>query len=811
MRKITLLLLIISCSFVYAADNLTIDGVSYSVDTLANFKVGPGTQYIALRLQSAKRLDVYFLKSDLNNSYISFKSVLGKDSIYTGEQPSAMAKRKTKEGAMYIAGTNGDFYNTSGYVGLPIGCTVVDGQIATPPVSGWKSIAFDDQKLPGIGVLTYGVKVLKGTETWTVNRVNHLRDANQLVLYNQHNGKYTHTNAYGTEILVQLIDGENWGLNKTIKAKVIKIELNKGNMAIPTGYAVLSGHGTAQTLLNTLAVNDEISIQTSMLLDGVSSTYYNVVGGESRAPMLKNGVVEQTDIWNELHPRTGVGYSQDKKLLIFCVVDGRGASAGVTTKQLAQLIQSAGAYTAFNMDGGGSSCMYVKEFGPMNATSDGSERAVANGLFAVSSAPTDNVIAEIKTYNSTIKLPKYGVYMPKILAYNQYGVLINKDLQNVVLRCDAQVGEIAADGRFVASGSHGGIVTARYNNVETQFKIELISSAKIAFRLDSVLIDSRREYPMQVQSVIGLNTMDVLPAALNWNAVDPSVCSVESGILKGIKNGSTSVIGSLGDFKDTIKVVVEIPQTAVVKADGFTPTDWTLDASSALNATFDNQNLPNNWTSGGCVNFVFNSTRAPYIKLIKNLNLYSLPDTLKFTFNAGDISLSKLLISMHANNSSSDITREFNTFQPNIDNTITIPLTPLFNLTEIAIYPIHLNYLNFYLNVLTAGQSYRLALKDISLCYKAYSFSATPAFFESGFSIYPSPAQHFLTVRLDKQITGMLELNFYTANGQLVYSKHFSNSSNKEYNMNIGNLKSGVYIVNAKFENQQLTSKLYVQ
>lgn len=796
---------------VVTAQNLTIDGISYTVDTLANYKVGPGTTYTSLRLQAAKRLDVFFLKADLNNSYLNFKIVLGRDSIYTGEQPSAMAKRKTKDGAVYFAGTNGDFYNTAGYVGLPIGCTMIDGQLATPPAGSWKSITFDEQKTPGIGILTYNVKVKKGTETWTVNRVNHLRDANQLVLFNQHNGKGTRANAFGTEVLLQLADGEYWGVNKTLKAKVVKIEVNKGNMAIPVGYAVLSGHGTAQTLLNTLALNDEINIELTMLLDGVATSFSNIVGGESRAPMLKNGVVEQTDIWNELHPRTGVGYSQDKKTVVFCVVDGRGASAGVTTKQLAQLMQSAGAYTAFNMDGGGSSCMYVKEFGPMNVTSDGTERAVANGIFAVSSAPTDNVISEIRAYNSTIKLPKFGVFMPKFLAYNQYGALINKDLQGVVLNCDAQVGEIATDGRFVATGTQGGIVTARYNNVETKFRVELISSAQVAFKLDSVLIDSKREYPVQVQSVIGINTMDVLPAALSWKANDPTICSIENGILKGLKNGTTYIIGSLGDFKDSVKVMVEIPENGIRISDNFEIQSWTLDASAALNAVLNVQNLPTNWTSGAAVNYVFNSTRAPYIKLLKPLNLYSLPDTLKLTINAGDISFSKLLISLRAANTANDLTKEFTGIAQNKDISLAFPIATLFATADISIYPIKLNYITFYLNAQTAGQAYRLALKDISLCYKNYTVSGISQLISNGISLYPNPVKgNQFTIRFDRNISEPINLSLFTSNGQLVYAKKMKSSSKNEYNFPVDNLETGIYFVKASFDKQQFSSTIYI-
>ena len=811
MRKITLIYLISWCVLAVTAQHLTIDGVSYSVDTLAHYKVGPGTQYTALRLQAARRLDVFFLKTDLTNPHVSFKSVLGRDSIYTGEQPSAMAKRKSKEGEVYFAGTNGDFYHTTGFVGMPIGCTMIDGQLATPPAGNWKSITFDEHKIPGIGVLTYSAKAKIGAQNWTVNRVNHLREANQLVLFNQHNGKGTRTNAFGTEVLLQLAQGESWGVNKVLKAKVVKIEVNKGNMAIPAGHAVLSGHGTAQTGLQSLALNDEITLEINLLLDGVAAPFSNIVGGESRALMLKNGVLEQTDIWNELHPRTGVGHSQDKSKVIFCVVDGRGLSAGVTTRQLAQLMQSGGAHTAFNMDGGGSSCMYVKEFGPMNATSDGTERAVANAIFAVSSAPTDHVISEIKAYNTTIKLPKFGVFMPKFLAYNQYGVLINKDLQGVTLSCDAQVGEIAADGRFVASGAQGGLVTARYNNTETQFRVEIISSAQVAFKLDSVLIDSWREYPVQVQSVIGIHTMEVLPAALTWKTNDPTICSIENGVLRGLKSGTTAIIGTLGTFKDSITVTVEIPESSIRIADSFEPQSWKLEASSALNAVFNTLNLPAHWTSGAAANFVFQSTRAPFIKLSKNLQLYSLPDTLKITMHAADVSISKLLLSLNAANSASDVTREFSAITQHTDVVISIPIASLFNTNDISIYPISLNYLNFFLNAQTVGRAYRVALKDISLHYKNHTISGLQEQTNNGFSIYPNPVNgNRFTIRFADNFSDRFNLKLYAANGQMVYAKRLQLVSQNEYNLHLENLKAGIYVLKASIDKQHFTGKIYI-
>ncbi|WP_276496841.1 phosphodiester glycosidase family protein [Pontibacter litorisediminis] len=57
------------------------------------------------------------------------------------------------------------------------------------------------------------------------------------------------------------------------------------------------------------------------------------------------------------NPRTAIGY-RDEHTLVMVVVDGRqGASAGVTIKELAGIMQGLGCVDAVNLDGGGSSAM----------------------------------------------------------------------------------------------------------------------------------------------------------------------------------------------------------------------------------------------------------------------------------------------------------------------------------------------------------------------------------------------------------------------------------------------------------------------
>jgi hypothetical protein len=81
------------------------------------------------------------------------------------------------------------------------------------------------------------------------------------------------------------------------------------------------------------------------------------------------------------NPRTAVGLSKDGLTLYLAVVDGRqSTSVGMTCAELAKLMDGLGAYTAMNLDGGGSSAMYLSGSGIVNSPSDGAERVVGNHL-----------------------------------------------------------------------------------------------------------------------------------------------------------------------------------------------------------------------------------------------------------------------------------------------------------------------------------------------------------------------------------------------------------------------------------------------
>jgi hypothetical protein len=107
------------------------------------------------------------------------------------------------------------------------------------------------------------------------------------------------------------------------------------------------------------------------------------------------------------HPRTAVGLSKDNKTVYMVVVDGRSStSIGMTCAELGTLLKGLGAWTAMNLDGGGSSAMYVAGVGVVNRPSDGSERVVGNHLALF--APKSGSIGSI----SGIVHETAGITMP---------------------------------------------------------------------------------------------------------------------------------------------------------------------------------------------------------------------------------------------------------------------------------------------------------------------------------------------------------------------------------------------------------------
>lgn len=157
---------------------------------------------------------------------------------------------------------------------------------------------------------------------------------------------------------------------------------------------------------------------------------YNAVAGK-RYIVVNGKVSENTsDAWYAKHPRTLVGIKDTGKV-VFVVVDGRQVNSegvysdGITLFEAAQLMIDEGCVSAIDLDGGGSSAMYIKDLGgivnyPIEDGIIGKERYVGDHVLMFvnnnegsQGGETGEEIMGIKKYrviNNVVRRPEPSFY-----------------------------------------------------------------------------------------------------------------------------------------------------------------------------------------------------------------------------------------------------------------------------------------------------------------------------------------------------------------------------------------------------------------
>jgi MYXO-CTERM domain-containing protein len=113
--------------------------------------------------------------------------------------------------------------------------------------------------------------------------------------------------------------------------------------------------------------------------DGVSAGPWLVKDGVKQGPFTTPGSI------NTRKARTAIGYTKTGKTLIIVAADGEQPTAqGLTGADLLLIFDEFAAYQALNLDGTGSTALFVaSEGGLQNKPSEGKERRVANAILVV--------------------------------------------------------------------------------------------------------------------------------------------------------------------------------------------------------------------------------------------------------------------------------------------------------------------------------------------------------------------------------------------------------------------------------------------
>ena len=732
---------------VQASDVVLLQGTEYTVDTLFHNQIGPGTTQTSLWLRNAASMDalrVFYTTMDMTNPYLSLRGVCATDKLAGNERISGMAERKSQPGARYFVGVNGDFFSTSGatgrgvsIVGSPVGSTVVDGVVyrARNNAKLYKNfVVATDGQLYAQPFFFGGTVVAADGSQATLGGINTnsnesaASNQNKVTIYNDlYYGSTNQTNGY--EVAAVLVEGEKFETAKPFKMRIVGAPSDAGDMTIEKGQYVLFGHGTAKAFIQNLKDGDVVTVTPSWTHNGVSVEPYQIVSGNPK--ILEDGITLQSEAdrgdASSRQPRAAIGYGDGGKKAYFMVVDGRSSiSSGVRTTWLGDIMRYAGATDGINVDGGGSAVLYTSTLGIRNKPSDGVERADGNGFYVVSSAPDDDEIASIRFVDFSLKFPKYGVYTPKFYGYNQYGMLVSQDVKGVQLQCDPSLGSVIGDTTFYADGSvREGLLTATYNGATVTSTVQIIDAVDaINITNDSIINDSYKEYPVSVQTTVGENEMNISPMALTWKSLDESIVTIgeNTGILKGVRNGTALVVGALGEMADTMIVNVEIPTAHVMPMDpNLDITTWKISQTGGKNAVAT--------AVGDGIDYVYTgaSGRSPKIVLSKTLRLWSLPDAIRLTINPGEAPVKNVVLGVRPNGgamSYQTITPEAIT--PNENLVIELPTSDYCDATDMANFPIVLSSIQLNMNTSTTGKQYHMVFSGLETVYNAVEEKAIP-------------------------------------------------------------------------------------
>lgn len=724
MRKkffLTVFVLLLATAAGNARDQWVIGDKAYDVDTLIfPHLAGPGVTAAKYDIP-ALPLKISVVEMDLTNPYIMMETCLGADKSVGSETPVNMAIRNNRPGHEVVGAMNGDFFMTapSNEVGLPLSGQVRNDELVLSSHNR-ACLVLDDDNRPYIDRLTFSGTVTSGDHSFALNLVNRMRygyeniAANQSFLFTRSYGPKTYDGSNsGKMVLLRPAEGEfRWNAIGVEHCVIEDIFDAQGSRTIPDGKAILWLKGTYANQTEWMNVGDQMDISFRQTLNnGPQDVKIQQLIGGSDHIIMQNG--QFMDDWAERHPRTAIGFNADSTRLYFVVVDGRHMSSiGVKLYEMKGIFEALGAVNAVNLDGGGSSCILVNDE-VLNHPSDGPVRAVGNGCLFVSKAPEDDEIGIISFEPRCYNLSISATTAFDVWGYNQYGVLKTRNLQGCTFSCDEQVGYFDEQGNFHAVSTPAtGNLYVSYNGV-TATQPVTIMEAQWQLVSDSVVLDRFHPYAININGISGYGLDKVDPSVVAWASSNEEVCTVdEQGVITAVADGQTFVGSSHPLLADSLLVRVENPTGHITTIENapIDPASWEITQSGGKDRVVTALG------NGMQIDFTGSSSRNPYIKIAKPVQMWGLPDTLRLRMRPGDIQLKSVKILVETAYGER-VTAELPIEGTNEEITIDAPVNSLCDAADLGNFPLHLVYYYITYSAVTSGAQYSLQIPGMELVY----------------------------------------------------------------------------------------------
>lgn len=303
-------------------------------------EVEKGVKYVRMiRFYKNKPVRINIVEMSLGvNQGLAVEPAIASETLASRNKISNIAGRDNA-----IVAINGGYFKPQ--TGVPLGTLMINKKVYTGPIYDRVAMGIFDNgfEMARVQLKANVVTNKGGLKIDNINQPRML--STNTIVYTPDWGEYSPPSPkYGKQLVIS-------------GGKLVKTSYDRSQIP-KDGFVIVGPQKSLDTIANARKFKLDIKINPEW-----KDVNHIISGGPY---LVKNGDIYVDMTAQKLasiggrNPRTAIGYTKDNSLIML-TADGReGASIGLTLVELANLMKELGCVNAMNLDGGGSTVMYVK-------------------------------------------------------------------------------------------------------------------------------------------------------------------------------------------------------------------------------------------------------------------------------------------------------------------------------------------------------------------------------------------------------------------------------------------------------------------
>ncbi len=283
------------------------------------------------------RINIVELSRGVNDNLV-IEPAIASTKLASRSKISSIADRNNA-----IVAINGGYFKPQ--TGVPLGTLMISKKVYTGPIYDRVAMGIFDNGFD-MARVQLRASVVTNNGGLKIDNINQPRMlSTHTIVYTPDWGEYSPPSPkYGKQLVIS-------------NGKLIKASYTS-NKIPENGFVIVGSQKNLDTIIKAKKFKLDVKINPEW------RDVNHIIGGGPY--LVKNGDVYVDMTAQKLgaiggrNPRTAIGYTRDNNLIML-TADGReGASIGLTLIELANLMKEFGCVNAMNLDGGGSTVMYIK-------------------------------------------------------------------------------------------------------------------------------------------------------------------------------------------------------------------------------------------------------------------------------------------------------------------------------------------------------------------------------------------------------------------------------------------------------------------